>query len=283
MIDISFLKELDRFNIILKRRVLSRYHGERQSRAQGHGLIFSDYRDYVPGDDFRAIDWKVYSRTDKFFIKQFEEERNMTVHIIVDASGSMKYGRKICKFDYASMIGLGFAYMALRNNEKFNFSTFSDGLNYLRARKGMNQLLNILGMLEKLKVEGKSELGRTLDEYKKYIHSKSFVVLISDFLYDIEEIKNVLSRYTKHEVIAIQVLDPDERRLPMYGDMVLEDSELHSKLRTFISNRLIKGYRDKIEYHIHAIKDTCEHLGYDFISITTDTPIFDTFYAAMRA
>jgi len=282
MIDISFLKELDRFNIILKRRVLSKYHGERQSRAQGQGLIFNDYRDYVPGDDFRAIDWKIYSRTDKFFIKQFEEERNMTVHIIVDASGSMKYGRKITKFDYASMIGMGFAYMALRNNEKFNFSTFSDSLNYLRARKGMNQLLNILGMLEKLKVDGKSELGRTLDEYKKYMHSKSFVVLISDFLYDIEDIKNVLSRYTKHEVVAIQVLDPDERKLPMYGDMVLEDSELHSKLRTFISNRLIKGYRDKIEYHIHAIKDLCEHLGYDFISITTDMPIFDTFYAAMR-
>lgn len=283
MIDISFLKELDKFNIILKRRVLSRYHGERQSRAQGHGLIFSDYRDYVPGDDFRAIDWKVYSRTDKFFIKQFEEERNMTVHIIVDGSGSMKYGRKITKFDYASMIGLGFAYMALRNNEKFNFSTFSDELNYLRARKGMNQLLNILGMLEKLKVDGKSELGKTLDEYKKYIHSKSFVVLISDFLYDIEEIKSVLARYTKHEVVVIQVLDPDERKLPMYGDMVLEDSELHSKLRTFISNRLIKGYRDKIEFHINAIKSACEHFGYDFISITTDTPIFDTFYAAMRA
>lgn len=283
MIDISFLKELDRFNIILKRRVLSKYHGERQSHAQGQGLIFSDYRDYVPGDDFRAVDWKVYARTDKFFIKQFEEERNMTVHIIVDASGSMNYGRKITKFDYASMIGLGFAYMALRNNEKFNFSTFSEGINYLRARKGMNQLLNILGMLEKLKVEGKSELGRTLDEYKKYVMSKSFIVLISDFLYDLEEIKNVLARYTKHEVIAIQVLDPDERKLPLYGDIILEDSELHSKLRTFISNRLIKGYRDKIEYHIQAIKSTCERLGYDFISVTTDTPIFDTFYAAMRA
>jgi uncharacterized protein (DUF58 family) len=283
MIDISFLKELDRFNIILKRRVLSKYHGERQSHAEGQGLIFADYKDYVPGDDFRAIDWKVYARTNKFYIKQFEEERNMTVHIIVDASGSMDYGRKITKFDYACMIGMGFAYMAFRNNEKFNFSTFSEGLNYLRARKGMNQLLNILGMLEKLKVEGKSELGRTLDEYKKYIRSKSFIVLISDFLYDIEDIKAVLARFTRHEVIVIQVLDPTERRLVLYGDVILEDSEIHNKLRTFISNRLLRNYRDKIEYHIHAIKDACEHFDYDFISITTDTPIFDTFYAALRA
>ncbi|HHE36864.1 MAG TPA: DUF58 domain-containing protein [Candidatus Woesearchaeota archaeon] len=282
MIDISFLKELDRFNIVLKKRVLSRYQGERESHAEGQGLVFSDYKDYAPGDDFRAIDWKVYARTNKFFVKQFEEERNMTVHVVVDASASMNYGKKITKFDYASMIGLGFAYMAMRNNEKFNFSTFAENLNYLRARKGMNHLLAILGILEKLKIRGKTELRKAFDEYKKYLKSKSFIVIISDFLYDIEEIKEVLARFTKHEVVVVQVLDPDERRLPFYGDIILEDSELHTKLRTFISNRLIRNYRDKIEHHIHAIKDVCEHLGHDFISVTTDMPVFDTFYAALR-
>jgi uncharacterized protein (DUF58 family) len=281
-IDISFLKELDRFNVVLKRRVLSKYQGERQSHAQGQGQIFSDYKDYVPGDDFRAIDWKVYGRTDKFYIKRFEEERNMTVHIVVDASSSMDYGRKITKFDYASMIGLGFAYMALKNNEKFNFSTFAENLNYLRARKGWNQLLNILGTLENHKVIGKSEFSKSFDEYKKYVRSKSFIIIISDFLYDIEEIKAVLARFTRHEVIVIQVLDPDERRMALYGDVILEDSELHTKLRTFISNRLISNYRNKIEGHIGAIKSACEHLDYDFISITTDNSIFDTFYAVLR-
>ena len=95
MIDISFLKELDRFNIVLKKRVLSRYQGERESHAEGQGLVFADYKDYVPGDDFRTIDWKIYARTNKFYVKQFEEERNMMVHIIVDASASMDDGRKI--------------------------------------------------------------------------------------------------------------------------------------------------------------------------------------------
>jgi uncharacterized protein (DUF58 family) len=281
-LDISFLKELDRFNIVLKRRVLSKYQGERASHAEGQGLVFSDYKDYVPGDDFRAIDWKVYGRTDKFFIKRFEEERNMIVHIVVDASASMDYGRKITKFDYASMIGLGFAYMALKNNEKFNFSTFAESLNYLRARKGWNQLMNILATLEKLKVSGKTELSKSFDEYKKYVRSKSFIVIISDFLYDLEEIKAVLGRFTKHEVVVIQVLDPDERRLALYGDVILEDSELHTKLRTFISNRLMSNYRNKIEGHITAIKDVCEHLDHDFISVTTDNSIFDTFYAVLR-
>ena len=281
-IDITFLKELDRFNIVLKKRVLSRFQGERASHAEGQGLIFADYKDYVPGDDFRAVDWKVYGRTDKFYIKRFEEERNMTVHVIVDGSASMDYGRKIKKFDYASMIGMGFAYMAFKNNEKFNFSTFADSLNYLRARKGWNQLMNILAILEKHRITGKSELGKAFDEYKKYVRSKSFIVIISDFLYDINEIKTVLARFTKHEVVVVQVLDPEERRLALYGDVILEDSELHTKLRTFISNRLVSSYRNKIETHISAIKDVCEHLGFDFVSVTTDNSIFETFYAVLR-
>lgn len=281
-IDISFLKQLDKFNIVLKRRVLSNYQGERASHCQGQGLTFSDYKDYVPGDDFRNIDWKVYARTAKFYVKQFEEERNMTVHIIVDASSSMDYGKNISKFEYSSMIGLGFAYMALKNNEKFNFSTFSNKLNYLKARKGLNQLMSILERLEKMKIAGMSEFRTSLDQYKKLVTSKSYIVIISDFLYDIDEIRKVLSRYNKHEVIVIQVLDPTERKFNLYGDVLLEDSETGNKIRTFISNRLLKNYKEKIETHIAAINDVCEHLGHHFISVTSDTSIFETFYAAMR-
>ncbi len=283
MIDTAFLKELDRFNMILKRRVLSNYQGERQSHAHGQGLVFADYKDYVPGDDFRAIDWKVFARTNKLYIKKFEEERDLSVHVIVDASTSMNYGKHVTKFEYASMIGVGFAYMALRGNDKFNFSTFAEKLNYLKARKGMGQLLSIVERLEKLKVNGVSKFNDSLEEYKQYIKSRSMIVLISDFLYDIEEIRAVLSRYTKHEVIVIQVLDPEERKLSLYGDVLLEDSELHTKLRTFISNRLLKSYRDKIEQHIFSVKDACEKAGADFVSITTDRPVFEAFYAALRA
>ncbi|MBN1793136.1 DUF58 domain-containing protein, partial [Candidatus Woesearchaeota archaeon] len=171
MIDTQFLRQLDRFNLVLKKRVLSRYQGERQSHAQGSGLTFADYKDYVPGDDFRKIDWKVFARTNKLYIKKFEEERDLSVHVIVDASSSMDYGRQIKKFEYASMIGIGFAYMALKNNEKFNFSTFADKLNYFKARKGMNQLLEIVDRLEKRKAQGNSKLEGAFDEYKKFMHN----------------------------------------------------------------------------------------------------------------
>ena len=282
MIDTSFLRELDRFNVVLKRRVLSNYQGERHSHTQGSGLVFADYKDYVPGDDFRKIDWRLYARTDKFYIKKHEEERDLTIHVIVDGSASMNYGRRIRKFEYASMIGVGFAYMALKKNEKFNFSTFADNLNYFKARKGMNQLLEIISRLEKMKVDGSSRLDVAFEEYKKYLHTKGYLVIISDFLYDLEEIKSVLSRFTKHQVVVVQVLDPEERKLSVYGDVLLEDSELHTKLRTFISNRLIKNYREKLETHIFALKDTCEKMNIDFISITTDRPVFDAFYETLR-
>src|SRR3989344_8143180 len=101
MIDTNFLKLLDRFQLILKKKVTSNYSGARESPAFGRGLIFKDYKEYVPGDDFRLIDWKVYARTEKLNIKRFEDERNMTVRIVLDASASMSFGKGRNKFDYA--------------------------------------------------------------------------------------------------------------------------------------------------------------------------------------
>ncbi len=143
-IDTSFLKSLDRLQLILKRKVHADLQGQHQASAFGQGLVFQDYKAYVPGDDFRHIDWNIFARTDKFFIRRFEEERNLVVHILVDSSGSMDYGKQTTKFEYAAMIGLGFSYMALRRNERFTFATFTDTVERLPPRKGAKQLINIL-------------------------------------------------------------------------------------------------------------------------------------------
>ena len=121
MIETGFLRELDRFSLIIRKRVTSKYTGPRKSVAMGRGMIFKDHRLYAPGDDFRSIDWRVYARTDNLYIKNYEEERNLVVHIILDCSNSMNFGKNITKFEYASMIGIGFAYLAMKENEKFQF------------------------------------------------------------------------------------------------------------------------------------------------------------------
>jgi len=283
MIDISFLRQLDRFNIILKKRVHSAYAGSRESKAYGSGLIFKDHREYVPGDDLRAIDWKVYARTDHYFIKQYEEERNMNIHIILDASASMDFGRMTRKFEYAAMIGLGFAYMGLRNNEKFEISTFSDSLVRFRPRKGNNQLMSLLDQLNNLKLTGKSQFYECISKYKDAIRSKSVVVIVSDFLFDLNQLKETLYRFKKSEVTIVQVLDEEEINLSLEGDVKLFDAEEpKSWIRTYISNRLVRDYETQLHSHNAQVKSICDSLNMKFLQVSTHKPIFETFFDLMR-
>lgn len=281
-IDLSFLRSLDRLQLILKKKVHADMQGAHESSAFGQGVQFQDFKPYVPGDDFRYIDWNVFARTNKFYVKRFEEERNLVVHILVDSSGSMQYGKDMTKFEYAAMLGLGFGYMSLRKNEKFTFATFSDSVQPLRPRKGTNQLMNIFDNMSRLQPKGESAFKHAMDRYAKSIRGRSLIVLISDFLYDLDDVREVLFRYKKSEVYVIQVLDPRERQLSLQGDVVLEDSETGQKLRSFVSRRLKMNYQQKLADHIYQLKDICEENNASFVSVATDTPIFETFYHVLR-
>jgi uncharacterized protein (DUF58 family) len=277
-IETEFLKSLDRLQIILKKRIYADHHGEHVSTHGGEGLVFQDFKPYTPGDDFRYIDWRVYARTDKFFIKRFEAERNLVVHILVDASASMNFGRKTTKFEYAAQVGLGFAYIAYRNNERFNMSIFTEHVNAFKAKKGAANLAYLFDFMGGLRIEGKSNFLQSMDEYRKHITSRSMIVFISDFLYDLAEVEEIISRYHKSQVFLIQVLDVEERDLSLSGDVILEDAETRDKMRTFVSMRMKNTYQQKLDEHIAKLKDVCERHGTSFISVSTNTPIFEAFY-----
>jgi uncharacterized protein (DUF58 family) len=286
-LDPDFIKALDRLKIILKKRVYADRQGEHHTPQGGDSLIFRDYKAYAPGDDFRRIDWKIYARTDKFYIRRFEAERNVTVHILVDASASMQFGSKVhgkmrTKFEYAAMMGMGFAYLAVRNNEKFNLNTFTEHVTAFKPRKGASNLAYLLDYLDNLKVEGKSNFMQSMDEYRKRITSKSLIVLASDFLYDLNEVEEILGRYRKCQVFVIQVLDSQEKDLQLQGDVILEDSETEEKMRTFVSNRLRNTYQDRLGEHIARLKNMCERNGANFMSLTSNTPAFEAFYHMFR-
>src|SRR3989344_6349154 len=196
-INTDFLRQLEKFDIIIKKRVASSFIGERKSERVGSGLIFSDYANYSFGDDFKNIDWKAYGRTDRLFVKRYEEDRNLTVHILIDLSGSMDFGNKIKKYDFASMIALGFSYIAMKNNEKFVLSTFDDKLEFFRPQKGKHQLASILQYLNNKKAGGVSSFEKSLLSYKNLISSKALIIIISDFFYDTNEIQAILHRYKR--------------------------------------------------------------------------------------
>ena len=282
MITTDFLAQLDRFHLVIKKRVTSTYIGPRRSIATGRGLTFKEHRQYAPGDDIRLIDWKVFARTDDLHIKTYEEERNLTIHSIIDSSASMGFGKPISKFDYASMVGVGFAYLAMRENEKFQFSTFSEKLDVFQSRRGMSQLASMVYHLNNTKNLGQSKLLNSLMQYKKVIGSRSMLVLISDFLVDINEIIEALYTLGDHEVKVIQVLDPIEKELKYHGDFKLTDSETQGTLRTFVSPRMRVQYQQMLDGHTAKIEEVCNRLGYKFHQIITNKPIFDAFYEVLE-
>ena len=278
MIDTSFLSHLDRFALILNKRVTSSYVGTRASTMIGRGLIFKDHQIYSPGDDYRSIDWRVYARSDDLFIKRYEEERNLTIHIIIDFSASMGFGERKKKNEFASQIAIGFAYMALKNNERFVISTFSDSLHLFKPRKGRKQLAQIVEYLNKLKPQGTSLLQDSLHRYKNMIGSKSMIIIISDFLYDVEEVKKALGRYKNHEIKLIQVLDKQEANLTLNGDFRLRDLESNQMMRTFISPLLRKKYHTLLSEHQAKLQRVADELTARFYAVSTDMPVFDAFY-----
>ena len=283
MIDLAFLHHLDRFSLIINKRVTSNYVGDRPTQNPGAGLVFRDHSPYGPGDDFRAIDWKVFARTDRLFVKRYESERNLTVHIVLDYSASMHFGSgKTTKGEYASMIGIGYAYMAMKNNERFVLSTFSDKLELFKAKKGKKQLAGIVGYLNDKKPAGKTDIEQAMARYKKLISSRSLIVVISDYLYDPAEIRNVLARLTKHRVLLVQVLDKLELDLQgLEGEYKLKDSETPDTMRTYISPFLRRQYINKLSEHNARLKKVAEENGATFYSFSTDIPIFDAFYDMM--
>lgn len=277
MIDIDFLRELDRFSFMIRKRVSSVYSGARRSIRQGRGIDIVDFREYFPGDDIKSVDWRLYSRTEKLYIRRFEEEKSLTTHILVDASRSMGFEKK---FDYAVMLAAGFAYLVTKENEKFAMATYSEDLrDIMQPRKSKTHFLNAVELLRGTKLEGKTSLDSCAERYSSMIKSRSLVVLISDFLENLASVQQGVYKLARHnELIAIQVLDPGERNMDwLSGDARVYDLESGESMRVYLSPRFKAGYSERFEEHIQGIRKTCREVDASFFSVATSTPIFNAF------
>ncbi len=281
MIDPSFLEELKELNFLVKKKVASAYEGGRPSVKHGKGIEVVDYREYFPGDDFRLIDWHVYGRTEKLYIRRFEEERNLVVHILVDSSSSMDFKTVgMRKFDYAASIAVGFGYLAVNNHEKFATALYSDRLKTVtQPKKSRVSLFDTIDMFNGVKLEGETKFDVASSQYSKMIKSKAFSIVVSDFLEPIDSIVEGIYRIAKHskELFIIQVFDPWEIDLGWNNDIEFEDIETAEKRRSFLSPTFKNDYRKSIQDHIATIHETCDDVGAHFASITTDTPIINAF------
>lgn len=275
MIDTSFFKELDRFSFMVRKRVSTAYSGSRRSILKGRGMEPVSYREYTQGDDFKTIDWKVYGRTEKLFVKEFEEEKSLTTHILLDTSKSMDFRNK---FEYAAMMALGFAYLVTKDNEKFGVSTFSEEINITKPKRGRRYLSQTIDLLNSMELSGKTRFDYCMEKYASIIKSRSLVIIISDFMADTNAIRNAIFRLGDNELVLIQVLDPVETKLDLGGEARLIDLETEQKLDIYSSPRLRTEYQKRLADHIAKIKEPSLQVGADFHTVTTDMPIFEAIF-----
>ncbi len=281
MIDPSFLDQLKELDYVIKKRVSSTYSGGRPSIKHGRGIEVVDYREYMPGDDFRLIDWRVYARTEKLYIRRFQEEKDLVMHILLDASSSMNYtSHQMTKFDYAGSIAAGLGFLSVNNQEKFALALYSNAIRDMtQPRKSHTHLLNVIDLMNTLTLSGSTNLGACSSQYSKAMKSKAFTVIISDFLEEMDSFKEGVYRMAKHsaEMTLIQVLDPWELDLGYSGDIKFKDLESADIKRSFMSPGFKKEYVEKVQAHIAQLTQICQDLGVGFHTVMTNTPLFDSF------
>ncbi|MFB6299885.1 MAG: DUF58 domain-containing protein [Halobacteriales archaeon] len=275
----EFLTELDRFTTSQKRQVSSIFQGEQSSETVGEGLVFSDYRRYSPGDEPRLIDWKLYARTEELYIKQFEEERNLTVHVLVDASGSMDFGSETAhKFEYAAKIGLGFAYLTASEHNDFRFTVFADTAERLDSgRSNRGEILALIDRCNELELAGGADFADVLTEYAGTIDSRSLILIVSDFLEEQTAIRTGLESLLDNQLILAHALAPEERDLPADGDTVFRDLETDRTERTYFGPRLADSYRERLLDHVESVEQLADDLRLRHETIDTGAPFFESF------
>jgi uncharacterized protein (DUF58 family) len=280
VIDPDFLDELRRFDASLDRRADDLRQGEQESPNLGEGLTFADYRRYSPGDDIRLVDWRLYARTEEYYIKQFEEERNLTVHVLLDASGSMGFGGpdERGKFEFAAKLGLGFAYLTAEENNDFRIATFADEHERLdTGRSNRGEILRAIDLLNETEPAGEASFERALSGYESTIGSRSLVVVASDYLADPDDVEAGLGALAENDLVCPQVIAPEEREPGAEGDTIFVEPETGAETRTYFGGSLKRTYRDRLEAHVETIGERCRRLGAAHSLVATNKDFFDAF------
>ena len=230
--------------IEIKTRGLSKqvFSGEYHSAFKGRGMAFSEVRNYIPGDEIRTIDWNVTARFNEPFVKVFEEERELTVMLLIDISGSESFGTDhVSKREFIAEIGAVLAFSATQNNDKIGAILFSDKIElYIPPKKGRKHILRIIRELIEFKPSStKTNISEVLQNFNNLIKKRSIAFLISDFINkDYEDALKITSK--KHDLIALRVVDQRERILTDVGLSLFKDSETGKEIWINTSNKRVR-------------------------------------------
>ncbi len=247
--------------------------GLHASPFQGFSVEFSEHRRYSQGDDPRDLDWLVYAKTDRYYVKKYQAETNITGYLLMDLSESMgyTYRQDLTKFDYSICLAAALAYMMVHQQDPVGLATFDDKLRAsLPARSKRSQLANILALLSKARPQGTTGVANALRQFIPMVRHKSLIMLFSDLLSDSQPIIDALRmiRFAGHDVIVFHILDEAEVAFPFQGICELSDPETGEML-TVDAAGIRADYIEAITQLREEYKTACRKMGVDFVELDT--------------
>jgi uncharacterized protein (DUF58 family) len=267
------VREIARLDLRAQFIVKGFLQGLHSSPFQGFSVEFSEHRKYTAGDDPHDIDWLVFAKTDKYYIKKFEAETNITGYLVMDLSRSMDYTyrQELSKFDYGICLAAALCYLMVHQQDPVGLITFDEKIrNSLPPRSKRTQLGNILSLLSNLKPTGKTEIAKSLIQIAAMLRHRSLVMLFSDLFADPPSVINALRRlrHGGHDVILFHVLDEAEVHFPFDGMIEFEEPETHAKLNIDASS-VRADYLAEVQAFCDLYRRECFQNGIDYVPLDT--------------
>jgi len=270
------LQKLGDLELIAREIVEGLRVGSHRSQLRGFSTEFAHHRQYSPGDALRTIDWRVYGRTEKYYTKLYEAETNYDCYLLLDASASMNYSSaKVSKLEYAKFLAAGLAYIVLKQRDSVGLSIFDSEVQaYLPPRSTMGILLQMEQLLRDIHPTPKSTVGKQLHDIAMMLKRRSFVIVISDLLSDVDEILSGLDhlRFDGHNVIVLHTLDPYELQFPFKGAWQFDGLEGEEPLITQ-AERIQDDYLTSFNEYMDALQKGCIASHIDYHTVDTSRPL----------
>jgi uncharacterized protein (DUF58 family) len=275
-IDPQTLTRIASLELIARTVVEGFISGLHRSPHLGFSVNFAEYRPYRPGDDIRKIDWKVYGRTDRFFLKEYEGETNTSLHLILDCSRSMTYAsRGITKLEYGQFLAASLGYFAFKQRDAVGFTSYADDIvDFVPARGSIGHLNTVLHTIERAQAGAKTNFIKSLVNASERLRRRGIVVVISDLYEDPDNVLNGLRHlaFRGNDVIVFQILDPEELRFDFPDAAQFVDMETRSEMHV-IPDYVRQEYRKLLQRQIAQYEKECRKDRMDFALIDTSQPL----------
>jgi uncharacterized protein (DUF58 family) len=270
------IRQVARLDLRAKFIVEGFLSGLHASPFHGFSVEFSEHRKYTSGDNIADIDWSVYAKTDRFYIKKFQAETNLTGYLLMDLSGSMGYTHRqeLTKFEYAISLAAALGYLMIHQQDPVGLIAFDQQVRQsLPPRSKRSQLGNILSMLAKLTPSGETAIAKSLHQAASMIRHRGLIMLFSDLLADQEPIVKALHRlrHAGHDVIVFHILDEAEALFPFEGMLELEDNETHETLLVD-ADGIKADYLEEVEAFQSSMRKECLGARIDYVPVHTGMP-----------